>query len=917
MDPVSATANIVAIVQAANRVITLCKKFLEAVRDAPSDIRLVLVEISTLRAVLDNLHFLASESGRSTAALDALARDHGPIEGCRKAILELEHLLPSESILSTESKTKALLSAISWTLKDSKAKALLDELRGYKSTITLALTTDSVFDLKDIKASTDEIQTATKVIRAALSDVQRQQLNNWLQVTDTTRLHEKACAEYEPGTGEWLFRSPEWFSWLEEETRCLWVHGIPGAGKTVLASHLIETVKDHCLYRGPSYACAYYYCYFGHAQDEARPMLRSVIAQLCRQLRGIPVAVYDLYLHGGEPSLTSLLLALEEVVSAFDRVFVFIDAVDESSPRQDLLRVLRDLAAGSRFDKLRVLATSREYIDIEDSMSDISAQISMRNSLLDQDIARYVRAKLDQHSRMKRWPEDLRDMVLDALSTKANGMTLDETYERILLNMPEESRVFVQHVLQWLSTHRTIHQVIPGVQHRASLSRSPVYIPGGDNIPCPVLFEAVEKTLASADADEGTNFCDYALDDELLRELCGCLITVTKVRIRDGSTTEYMSDVTFAHYTVLEFLESSRIRRGAAASFALDRERVMAEHAKVLVLGASATADRWSSAWPDNRGIDFYDILASMGSTTWLDPVLQLLDTHAAPRGSYFWYTPTCLEFLENPISPAITAFLRTRETKFLEQPPEPHFENLVRMLQLDESGSLSRAYLASLGRLSDDFACQVDLEFQSAAFFEPVAGNVSDEQWRSQSLEILRFKGSVLEWYAHLPGGPLAHQGLYKMLEFAAGHFDPSTIMLLTIANHQHDNIAPAAQCGGCLVLKHLLRLGAQATVPGYAVGSLQIAVARRDLAGTGLLLEAGVDPNDIGDVDGEIGTPDRGPILRWASNMWSQSSQKATYESLAAILIQYGARDFTSPMGEDPSRSRETPAEEELAST
>jgi hypothetical protein len=142
MDPLSAAANIIAIIHAANKVIVLCKRFLEVVRDAPGDLRLILVEVSTLRAILDDLHFLVS-CNHVPSTLDTLARDHGPIDGCRKVISELEALLPPESMLATDSKKKAILTALSWLVKESRAKTLLEELREYKSTISLALTTDS------------------------------------------------------------------------------------------------------------------------------------------------------------------------------------------------------------------------------------------------------------------------------------------------------------------------------------------------------------------------------------------------------------------------------------------------------------------------------------------------------------------------------------------------------------------------------------------------------------------------------------------------------------------------------------------------------------------------------------------------------------------------------------------------------
>jgi hypothetical protein len=255
-----------------------------------------------------------------------------------------------------------------------------------------------------------------------LVDVQEQHVYNWLHATDPSDLHERACDTYEPGTGEWLFRSPEWVSWLEEKTRCLWVHGIPGAGKTIFASHLIETVKWHCELRGPNYACVYYYCYFGHGQDETVPFLRWILLELCRRLGRVPAAVYELYRHGGNPTARSLLLALEKVVQAFDRVFIFVDALDESLHRENLLRLLQNLAADARFENLRVLATSREYIDIEEVMLDISTPVSMRDPLLDEDIALYIRSKLESHPKLKRWPKEFREQVSETLSTKANGM---------------------------------------------------------------------------------------------------------------------------------------------------------------------------------------------------------------------------------------------------------------------------------------------------------------------------------------------------------------------------------------------------------------------------------------------------------------------------------------------------------------
>ena len=187
-------------------------------------------------------------------------------------------------------------------------------------------------------------------------------------------------------------------------------------------SNLIEHVKNYCYGRGPGYACVYYYCYFGHSQDETGPFLRWILLELCRKLGRVPLVVHELYRRGGNPTPRNLLATLEQVVEAFDSVFVFVDAVDESLERENLLRVLRDLAVDGRFQKLRLLATSREYLDIEDVMRDFATPISMRNPLVDDDIHLYITSKLAVHPRLKRWPAQLRKEVVRAVYTGANGM---------------------------------------------------------------------------------------------------------------------------------------------------------------------------------------------------------------------------------------------------------------------------------------------------------------------------------------------------------------------------------------------------------------------------------------------------------------------------------------------------------------
>lgn len=535
---------------------------------------------------------------------------------------------------------------------------------------------------------------------------------------------------------------------------------------------------------------------------------------------------------------------------------------------------------------------------------------------------------------------------------------LDETYERVFLNIPEDARVFVQHVLHWISTHLTIHKSIAGAEPVTTVNFSPIYVPNGEDIPCDVLFAAVQKSLAEDDSCDPLFLDGYVLDEELLREYCGCLVTLTSDTIRDMSATGDNAIVSFAHYTVLEFLESSRMRRGPAASFALDRDQVLIEHSKILLHGAAGTSDRWSEDWPQLRGPDFYfdferycvhssvlflhwhsKMANSWKDSSWVTPAAQILKASAPPSlGSYFWFTQNILLGLENPLSPSINAFHQMYKLRTLSPPAEPHLETLARMFQIDGTGYLARSLLANLGRTGSDLACQIDVEFQPGAVYTnrvEHAGWPTPQKQRAIDaliLRILRFRGSVFEFYALLPTATWTLQGLYEILDFAAGHFDPSTILLYVTAKHQHVESASGSTCWGCLILTKLLRLGARATASGYAIGSLQFAVATVDIAAVRLFLDAGLDPNDTGDARGEIGTAERGPIfeccqsLRGRSplniakqqqtnqmpdvsvhvnNRWYRDhrSTEQTTGEIAALLIQYGARDFTSSPDDNPS--------------
>jgi len=147
--------SIIAIVQISKTIVSLCQFYIGAVKDASTDLRVIYIEVSTLKGIAKSLQYLTQPNIANSALLEELAAVTGPIEGCRKALKELETLLPpvAASVNGKGSKRRKLKDAtkvLAWPLKASKAKKLLQEIIHYKTTINLALTAEFVYVSKDL-----------------------------------------------------------------------------------------------------------------------------------------------------------------------------------------------------------------------------------------------------------------------------------------------------------------------------------------------------------------------------------------------------------------------------------------------------------------------------------------------------------------------------------------------------------------------------------------------------------------------------------------------------------------------------------------------------------------------------------------------------------------------------------------------
>jgi hypothetical protein len=164
-------------------------------------------------------------------------------------------------------------------------------------------------------------------------------------------------------------------------------------------------------------------------------MIRSLIVQLSTQplssqSLNISRALKSLFAskNNGQqrPTAGELLTTLQQMIEEFDETFVILDALDECNHRNELLEDIEKIK-GWKKEKLHILVTSRKEPDIEEHLTPLVCDkgiICIQSALVDNDIRLYVRARLQNDSRLKRWHKmpEIQLEIERTLMEKANGM---------------------------------------------------------------------------------------------------------------------------------------------------------------------------------------------------------------------------------------------------------------------------------------------------------------------------------------------------------------------------------------------------------------------------------------------------------------------------------------------------------------
>ena len=496
--------------------------------------------------------------------------------------------------------------------------------------------------------------------------------------------------------------------------------------------------------------------------------------------------------------------------------------------------------------------------------------------------------------------------------------TLEETYDRVLLQIPSAEQPAVLYTFQLIKHHN--------------------YLYPRKGFPFALLLQAIsvniERILGSRFSQKNTVY-----DEETVRELCACFISITSETAfhRKHEDDRVIRAVSFAHYTVREYLDSTNLSERLATHVTaikqnwrlISLETILSEAChgspKDTILQDWLLKDCHAAANLDDPVVkkmakavyeafedDLYIycvVSAILMIREWPDeiaqqertyrPAITLVDPLTFNFGllrQIAWCIDKYFEYFHQDGRewPKVDCFWNIQWDSGLTDKRALHLTNVLLLAGRSTSGlSLARRFLHDK---------DVNHHFRARMVFT----------FASEEFATSAFDGTIVEIFAQTCE---SHIDAFKLLlEYGSGLYDPSAILLLSIEGHGCEMRPPHLdhECNESCILQRLLASGAKPDKGGYRVTPLQIAVYSWDLEAVVQLLDVGADVNSTGDSSGPFWGPktvmSRFNCLHNASPLYicrnlepyisefMEWKRDGNAKRIEAILLRHGAESFVN---------------------
>ena len=447
MDVVSAAASIGAIVELTGKVVS----YLSSVKNAPKERKRWALEASNLANALLNLQFRLEEAEPHEpwyTAVRALSVENGLLDQYKVA---LENLY-SKVVVDGGTFSK-IGGAVAWKFTQKDVTEIMSRLERLQHIVQIALEHDHLYVLahppfgvqrltrasklaRAIKDVSNTIQNDTKSIRAAtmaiddkvttVQDEHNRKRNleilEWLSPAIHWATHQDIIDRRQEGTGQWFVDDPAFDNWVKIPGSTLLCPGIPGAGKTMMASIAL----DHLLKKQSNDISLA--CLFCNHKSQDREGVDELFAAMLKQLLharpSLPESMIALYqghtVKKTRPSLQEVLRELHVQLASPRATFLVVDALDECSDRHGARgRFMKELLTLSEKFDLNLMVTSRFIPDVMEAFSN-AVRLEVRASR--DDVKRYVTGRIPVLPKCIGRDAGLQQLVQERIAETVDGM---------------------------------------------------------------------------------------------------------------------------------------------------------------------------------------------------------------------------------------------------------------------------------------------------------------------------------------------------------------------------------------------------------------------------------------------------------------------------------------------------------------
>ncbi|KAK5805867.1 hypothetical protein VI817_000125 [Penicillium citrinum] len=259
------------------------------------------------------------------------------------------------------------------------------------------------------------------------SGLHTHEVKGWLDPPDPSTNANHARTLHHKGTGLWLLGDPIFRSWYSGPLRHIWLHGLAGCGKTVLAT----TVLDYLERKNNGPILKFFFDFSDTKKQTYESMLRSLAFQLYQVRVDSAVHLDELFQEHqngkDQPKTEALWVVFFNMLRVQKRVSIVLDALDESTSRDDILKWIENIISRPELAHVQLLYTSRpesEFLRRIPSLIGEEGCLPLDKQAVNSDIRSWVSEQLSQQRDFteKHLSQSLLEEIQKKVGDGAEGM---------------------------------------------------------------------------------------------------------------------------------------------------------------------------------------------------------------------------------------------------------------------------------------------------------------------------------------------------------------------------------------------------------------------------------------------------------------------------------------------------------------